>query len=28
VAEGKLAPVHPDVWEYDVGGMRTVRHWF
>ena len=28
VAEGKIAPVHPYVWEYDVGGMRTVRHWF
>lgn len=28
VGEGKIAPVHPDVWEYDVGGMRTVRHWF
>jgi hypothetical protein len=28
VAEGKIALVHPDVWEYDVGGMGTVRHWF
>jgi hypothetical protein len=28
VGSGELQPVPPRVWEYDVGGMRVVRHWF
>ncbi|MFG1765742.1 type ISP restriction/modification enzyme [Micromonospora parva] len=28
VGSGRIAPVHRRVWEYDVGGMRVLRHWF
>ncbi|MFD6682941.1 type ISP restriction/modification enzyme [Micromonospora parva] len=28
VGNGRIAPVHRRVWEYDVGGMRVLRHWF
>lgn len=28
VGDGAIGPVEPAVWNYDVGGMRVVRHWF
>jgi Type ISP C-terminal specificity domain/N-6 DNA Methylase len=28
VGDGVVEPVGSEVWEYDVGGMRVVRHWF
>lgn len=28
VGAGRIAPVIPEVWEYDVGGMYVVKHWF
>jgi Type ISP C-terminal specificity domain/N-6 DNA Methylase len=28
VGEGRIRPVCRRVWEYEVGGMRVVRHWF
>ncbi|GIF49195.1 hypothetical protein Afe04nite_37340 [Asanoa ferruginea] len=28
VGTGRIHPVSPEVWDYDVGGMRIVRHWF
>lgn len=28
VGEGVFAPVEPAAWDYQVSGMRVVRHWF
>ena len=28
VGGGVIAPVRPEVWRYDVGGVRVVRSWF
>ena len=28
VGGGVIAPVRPEVWRYDVGGMRVVHNWF
>lgn len=28
VGEGCIRPVSQPVWDYDVGGMRVIRHWF
>ncbi|MEV0561557.1 type ISP restriction/modification enzyme [Dactylosporangium sp. NPDC050588] len=28
VGNGRIRPVSQRVWEYDVGGMRVIRHWF
>lgn len=28
VGSGRIGPVTRRVWDYDVGGMRIVRHWF
>ncbi|WP_441156781.1 type ISP restriction/modification enzyme [Micromonospora sp. H33] len=28
VGSGRIAPVKQRVWDYDVGGMRVVKHWF
>ena len=28
VGEGQIAPVAPEVWEYQISGMRAVRKWF
>ncbi|WP_245245860.1 type ISP restriction/modification enzyme [Streptomyces lonarensis] len=28
VGPGRLGPVTPAMWEYDVGGMRVLRKWF
>jgi len=28
VGVGRLGPVRPEVWNYQVSGMRVVRHWF
>ena len=28
VGDGQIAPVAPEVWEYQVSGMRVVRKWF
>lgn len=28
VGTGELAPVEPEVWTYEVAGMRVLRHWF
>ncbi|MFD7157574.1 type ISP restriction/modification enzyme [Kribbella sp. NPDC059898] len=28
VGEGRIGPVARAVWEYEVGGMRVIRHWF
>lgn len=28
VGDGRIRPVNQRVWDYDVGGMRIVRHWF
>ncbi|MFC4049279.1 type ISP restriction/modification enzyme [Actinomadura syzygii] len=27
IGAGSIRPVTLDVWEYDVGGMRVIRHW-
>ncbi|MFC5946649.1 type ISP restriction/modification enzyme, partial [Micromonospora harpali] len=27
IGTGSIHPVTPEVWDYDVGGMRVVRHW-
>jgi hypothetical protein len=28
VGSGAIGPVRPEVWDYEVSGMRVVRHWF
>src|SRR5262249_24569524 len=28
VGHGRIYPVSQRVWDYDVGGMRVIRHWF
>jgi predicted helicase len=28
VGTGKIRPVSKRIWEYDVGGMRIISHWF
>jgi len=28
VGRGRVRPVGQEVWDYDVGGMRIIRHWF
>jgi hypothetical protein len=28
VGSGEIAPVPPAVWNYEVGGMRVLKHWF
>lgn len=28
VGSGRISPVDTAVWEYNVGGMRVIRHWF
>lgn len=28
VGAGKIAPVPPEVWAYEVSGMKIVKHWF
>jgi hypothetical protein len=27
IGTGSIWPVTPEVWDFDVGGMRVVRHW-
>ncbi|GAB3150204.1 hypothetical protein GCM10027258_47930 [Amycolatopsis stemonae] len=28
VGNGRISPVAPEVWEYNVAGMHVVKHWF
>jgi predicted helicase len=28
IGSGTIAPVAPEIWDYEVSGMRVVKHWF
>ncbi|MEV2267786.1 type ISP restriction/modification enzyme [Nonomuraea africana] len=28
VGAGRISPVHPDVWAYEVSGMKVIKKWF